>query len=223
MAEQIGLSLPVQSSEGIDEFYISDCNTMAVNLLEDWKNWPNLKHILSGPPASGKTHLGRIWAKQVKANYTNASDLQINNIDKIATTALVIDNVSEMSADKDLEGSLFHLHNLLQERKLPFLLIGTGSPQFWKISLSDLRSRIDGTRNAQIGELDDKLFPLIMAKLFADRQMYPSPDVFEYLSKRIDRSFLSINSIVTKIDRVSIEEKRPITRPLVAKILKNLK
>ena len=73
--------------------------------------------------------------------------------------------MSEMSADKDLEGSLFHLHNLLQERKLPFLLIGTGSPQFWKISLSDLRSRIDGTRNAQIGELDDKLFPLIMAKL----------------------------------------------------------
>ena len=42
MAEQIGLSLPVQSSEGIDEFYISDCNKMAVNLLEDWKNWPNL-------------------------------------------------------------------------------------------------------------------------------------------------------------------------------------
>ena len=70
MAEQIGLGLPVQSSEGIDEFYISDCNTMAVNLLEDWKNWPNLKHTLSGPPASGKTHLGRIWAKQVSANYT---------------------------------------------------------------------------------------------------------------------------------------------------------
>ena len=51
MAEQIGL---ITSSivEGIDEFYISACNTMAVNLLEDWKNWPNLKHILSDP---------RIW------------------------------------------------------------------------------------------------------------------------------------------------------------------
>ena len=221
MAEQIGLSLPFESFEGIDEFYISDCNTMAVNLLEDWKNWPNLKHTLSGPPASGKTHLGRIWAKQVSATYTDARSLKVNNIDKIATTALVIDNVSEMSCHKDLEGSLFHLHNLLQERELPFLLIGTGSPQFWKISLSDLRSRIEGTRNAQIGELDDKLFPLIMAKLFADRQMYPSPDVFEYLSRRIDRSFLSIYSIVEKIDRVSIEKKRPITRSLVAKILKN--
>ena len=221
MAEQIGLSLPVQSLEGIDEFYISECNEMAVNLLEDWKNWPNLKHVLSGPPASGKTHLGRIWAKQVTATYTDARNLKIDNIDKIATTALVVDNVSEMSADKDLEGSLFHLHNLLQERELPFLLIGTGSPQYWKICLSDLRSRIEGTGNAQISELDDKLFPLIMAKLFADRQMYPSPDVFEYLSRRIDRSFLSIYSIVEKIDRVSIEKKRPITRSLVAKILKN--
>ncbi len=221
MAEQIGFSLPVQSSEGIDEFYISECNKMAVNLLEDWKNWPNLKHVLSGPPASGKTHLGRIWAKQANASYTDARSLKIKNIDKIATTALVIDNISELNSQKDLEGSLFHLHNILQERELPFLLIGTGSPQFWKISLSDLRSRIEGTRNAQIGELDDKLFPLIMAKLFADRQMYPSPDVFEYLSRRIDRSFLSIYSIVEKIDRVSIEKKRPITRSLVAKIFKS--
>ena len=88
MAEQIGLSLPVQSSEGIDEFYISACNTMAVNLLEDWKNWPNLKHILSGPPAFGKTHLGRIWAKQVSATYTDARSLKVNNIDKIARNSL---------------------------------------------------------------------------------------------------------------------------------------
>ena len=220
MAEQIGLSLPVHSSEGIDEFYISECNKMAVNLLEDWKNWPNLKHVLSGPPASGKTHLGRIWAKQANASYTDARSLKIDKIDKIATTALVIDNISELNFQEDLEGSLFHLHNLLQERKLPFLMIGTGSPQFWNISLSDLMSRIEGTRNAQIGELDDELFPLIMAKLFADRQMYPSPDVIEYLRRRIDRSFSSIFSIVATIDRVSIEEKRPITRSLVAKILK---
>ena len=220
MAEQIGLSLPVHSSEGIDEFYISECNKMAVNLLEDWKNWPNLKHVLSGPPASGKTHLGRIWAKQSNASYTDARSLKIDKIDEVATTALVIDNISELNFQKDLEGSLFHLHNLLQERKLPFLMIGTGSPQFWNISLSDLMSRIEGTRNAQIGELDDELFPLIMAKLFADRQMYPSPDVIEYLRRRIDRSFSSIFSIVATIDRVSIEEKRPITRSLVAKILK---
>ena len=120
MAEQIGLSLPVQSSEGIDEFYISDCNTMAVNLLEDWKNWPNLKHTLSGPPASGKTHLGRIWAKQVSATYTDARSLKVNNIDKIATTALVIDNVSEMSCHKDLEGSLFHLHIFYNRGNCPF-------------------------------------------------------------------------------------------------------
>jgi len=63
---------------------------------------------------------------------------------------------------------------------------------------------------------------LLMAKLFADRQMYPSPDVFEYLNRRIDRSFSSINIIVAKIDQISIEEKRPITRSFVSKILKNL-
>ena len=111
----------------------------------------------------------------------------------------------------------------MQERKLPFLLIGTGSPQFWNISLSDLNSRIQDARNAQINEIDEKLFPLLMSKLFADKQMYPSPDVFEYLNRRIDRSFSSINIIVEKIDQISIEEKRPITRSLVSQMLKNYK
>ena len=159
MAEQIGLTLPVQSSDGIDEFYVSKCNKIAVSLLEDWENWPDLKHTLSGPPASGKTHLGQIWAEQVNASYIDATTLEISNVDKIANSALVIDNVSKINSRKDLEESLFHLHNLLLERQLPFLLIGTGFPQFWKISLSDLMSRIEGTRNAQIYELDDKLLP----------------------------------------------------------------
>ena len=117
MAEQIGLSLPVQSSEGIDEFYISDCNTMAVNLLENWKNWPNLKHILSGPPASGKTHLGRIWAKQVNATYTNARDLQIIDIDKIATqkSQFWIDNRKYIQKDKYLKYNLLKRLELWEE------------------------------------------------------------------------------------------------------------
>ena len=65
MAEQIGLSLPVQSSSGIDDFLISDCNSMALSLLEDWENWPNLKHTLSGPAASGKSTSARLLAKNL--------------------------------------------------------------------------------------------------------------------------------------------------------------
>ena len=112
MAKQIGLVLPVQSSEGIDEYYVSECNSMAVNLLGDWKNWPNLKHTLSGPPASGKTHLGRIWAKQVNASYIDARTLKFSQIDEIATGAMVIDNVSKINSCNDLEESLFHLHKI---------------------------------------------------------------------------------------------------------------
>ena len=93
MAEQIGLTLPVQSSDGIDEFYVSKCNKIAVSLLEDWENWPDLKHTLSGPPASGKTHLGQIWAEQVNASCIDATTLKISNVDKIANSALVLDNV----------------------------------------------------------------------------------------------------------------------------------
>ena len=120
MAKQIGFTLPVQSSDGIDEFYVSKCNKVAVDLLEDWKNWPNLKHTLSGPPASGKTHLGQIWAKQVNASYIDATTLKISKVDKIANTALVIDNISKINSREDLEEALFHLHIFYKKENYPF-------------------------------------------------------------------------------------------------------
>ena len=78
-------------------------------------------------------------------------------------------------------------------------------------------------------EINVELQALIQTKMGPDTYLlYPGGGMlFKFNEsngaiKRIDRSFLSVNSIVTKIDRVSIEEKRPITRPLVAKIFKNL-
>ena len=83
----------------------------------------------------------------------------------------------------------------------------------------NLASRLEGTRQAILKEPDDRLFAALLAKLFADRQLFPTPDVIQYLILRLERSYKNANFFVRATDRAALTEKRTITRAFVRKIL----
>ena len=60
----------------------------------------------------------------------------------------------------------------------------------------------------------------ILTKLLIDRQfIIRSNDIFEYILRRVDRSYQGINEIVSKLDILSLEKKRQLTIPLIKEIL----
>ena len=61
---------------------------------------------------------------------------------------------------------------------------------------------------------DDTLLSSILAKLFSDRQMTVGQDVVNYVVRRMERSFAAAERTVDRLDRMALERKRPITRPL---------
>jgi len=65
------------------------------------------------------------------------------------------------------------------------------------------------------------LLSAVLAKLFADRQVTPKPDVIPYLILRMDRSFAAARKVVARLDAASIAQKRPVTRRLAADTLDN--
>ncbi|MEM0978094.1 MAG: chromosomal replication initiator DnaA, partial [Pseudomonadota bacterium] len=67
MADQLVLKLPVRTAFGRDDYFVSEANALAVDVVRDWKTWANGRLILSGPAGSGKTHLLSIWAADVGA------------------------------------------------------------------------------------------------------------------------------------------------------------
>ena len=56
---QLTFDLPHRAALGAEDFLVSDCNVAAVKLIDAWPEWTDHVQILTGPAASGKTHLGQ--------------------------------------------------------------------------------------------------------------------------------------------------------------------
>ena len=217
--KQLAFDLPSRPALGKSDFFISDCNSIAVKLMEDWSNWPNRQHILSGPAGSGKTHLALVWAKSLSANVIKISDVSDIDLPKVTSTSLVIEDMDEQPESEKLENNLFHLFNMLIENGYYLLLTGKKDPKFWKVTLPDLRSRILGMRNARLLPPDDRLFLALIAKLFADRQIYPKPEVLQYIARHGERSFSTASRLVDFLDKAALAEGKKISLKFTASYL----
>ncbi len=222
MAEQLILDLPTRTALDAGDFFVSECNALAITTIEQWQNWAGRKHILSGPAGAGKTHLAHVWANLSGARIVTALDLSTIEIDRLATTHVAVDDIPLIAGNVAAETALFHLHNLVLANGHSLLLTGRKEPHLWDITLPDLMSRLQGTGCATLAEPDDALFMVLIAKLFSDRQMYPSPDVLQFLTTRLDRSFAAAQNAVCIIDDAALAQKRPISRPFVSQILEKL-
>ena len=60
----------------------------------------------------------------------------------------------------------------------------------------------------------------ILTKLLIDKQfIINSSEVFEYILRRVERTYHAINEVVEKLDILSLEKKRQLTIPLIKEIL----
>jgi chromosomal replication initiation ATPase DnaA len=219
MARQLSFDLPAKPALGRDDFFVSPANTLAVAMIDGTPGWPGGKLVLSGPPGAGKTHLTHVWAAQTGARVIAAADLAQADLPELARGPVAIEDVPGIATDIEAQNALFHLHNLVLAEGHALLLTGQGSPNHWRLSLPDLQSRLDGTQHVALEAPDDRLLAAVLAKLFADRQVTPRPDVIPYLVARMDRSFDAAADIVDRLDRAALDQRRDVSRALAASVL----
>ena len=67
---------------------------------------------------------------------------------------------------------------------------------------------------------DDELLMNLMLKLFKDKQIIiKNPEIFNYILRRVQRSYEKIFLLIEKIDRLSLEQKRQLTIPLIKELI----
>lgn len=216
MAEQLPLDLPLRPALGRSEFAVSLANADAMRLVEGWKNWPQGKMVLYGPEGSGKTHLAHVWADLSGAVVLHA------NAPEIADTAapcVVVEDVPHIAGQAVCEEALFHLHNRILAQNGRLLLTGQASPSAWPIALPDLTSRVQGTLSVALDPPDEDLLSYILLKLFADRQLTPSPKALSTLVLHMERSFAEAGRLVAEMDRRALVGRRKISDALAREVL----
>lgn len=219
MAEQLSFDLPRRTARGRADFFVSPANAMAVALIDAPDSWPGARLVLTGPAGAGKTHLAHVWAGRSGARIVAAAELTEDAVPGLATGAVAVEDVPAIAGNGPAQAALFHLLNLVQAEGHALLLTGRKAPKLWGLAPADLQSRIEGAQHAQLAPPDDALLAAVLAKLFADRQIAPRPDVIPYLLPRMDRSFAAAADIVERLDQLALAEGRSISRALAARLL----
>jgi chromosomal replication initiation ATPase DnaA len=204
------------------DFMVGQGNQDALAWIDRWPDWPGPALALAGPAGCGKTHLAHIWAERSGSPILDGASLEGRGIAELSelvtrSPAIVIDN-----AERAPERTLFHLYNLLRERRGHLLLTSGSPPAHWHIALPDLASRLRAALVVEIARPDDELLGSIILKQLADRQLHAGAGVVHYLVSHMERSGEAARRVVAALDRRALAERREIDRRLAADVLVEL-
>ena len=213
---QLLLDFDIKTNFNDHDYYVSDSNYFAFNLIDKWPKWEKRILNLSGESFSGKTHLANIFKFKSSALFLKENQINDDVFKKIKLhESIIVDGFSN-TIDERLIYSVFNLVD--QDSK--YLLINSETPLGeMNFKLPDLVSRSRHLLHARIESPDDDLIFAIILKNFSDRQIKLEKKLIEFVINRIDRSYSKISQFIYKIDELSLKKKKPINFKTIKEIL----
>ena len=215
---QLVFKFPFKTTYFEKDFFVSTNNFEAYKLIESWPKWPDNKINIFGPSGCGKTHLINILGKKLKLLSVNANKFD-ENITKIVENydCIVIENY-----DGNINENLFYsfINQILQLNKI-LIINSLNNIKKLKISLIDLKSRLDSFMEIKINLPTDDLIRVIISKTFSDKQVDLSNKNLEFIIKNIERSYEKIFKFIKDIDNISLSTGKAININLIKKVLLN--
>jgi chromosomal replication initiation ATPase DnaA len=216
MAKQLLFDLPVRVARGRDDFIVSGCNQVAVDLIDQWPEWQNGAAVLVGPVQSGRSHLVEVWRQRSNAHVLKGSDLTHESLEPLlALKAIAVDDADGLVNEE----ALFHLFNALKANQGHLLLTSKAPPARWQLTLPDLRSRLATAMVAELSPPDDELLKGLFTKLFQDHQTDVKEGVITFIIKRIERSFETATRLADDLNKEALRQGRSISIPLVREVM----
>ena len=199
-----------------NDFFISDSNFYAYNLLLSWPKWEKKIINIFGERYSGKTHLIEIFLEKNRGLKVDLNDLQNYDLDRLRFNEnIIIENLSE-----DLDETLFYsLIDTIDKYNKFLILTSNKSLSNLNIKLDDLKSRLKNCLFAEIQKPDDILIQALITKNLADYQISLDYKLIDFISKRIERSYSKIKEFVYTIDEISLKKKKPVNLKIIKEIL----
>jgi len=175
------LPLPMAWSGGDEKGHllIHAGNAEAAALLRSWPGWPSSCMVLAGPRRSGRSLMARMFEAE--------------------TGGMAVDEAEHCD-----EARLFGLWNESRDGGWPLLLIADDARIPWPIALPDLRTRIASAAVARIVAPDEAGVAALIAHGLELAGSAFAPDLPEFLARRIARCYETIDSVVVRLNAVSL-------------------
>ena len=193
--DQLLLNIHPPSIKSIENFVIGD-NFEAISVIKKFTTDKNLQFFyLWGVQGSGKSHLSSVVKK--------------NNI-------LVIEDIESMNDIEQIEA--FSIFNNCKENGKKLFITGSNSPNNMGLR-SDLASRLSWGIVYQIKALTDNEKKLALLSHSKQKGMSSNVKVIEYCMKNLKRDLHYLIATLDALDNWSLKTKKPMTIPLLKKLL----
>ena len=195
----------------IENYFVGSVNKNAFHfLINDNLNFNNF--FLNGPSKSGKTHLGLIWRNKYNALIYNKN---LSEIIETKSNVFIDDIFLDIN-----EEHIFHIINHCLLYDLKILITSSIGLNDFNFKIIDLSSRLKVFQNIKIDLPDDELLLNLMIKLFHDKQVViKNPEIFDYIIKRINRSYEDVFNLIMEIDKLLLKRKKQLTIPLIKELI----
>ena len=138
MSKQLIFNFPFKKNYLSQDFYVSESNFNAFNLIESWPNWPSRLVNIFGPTGCGKTHLINILKSKIQSLLILAKDVDAEILSQYKIKeCLIIDDFNNNIKENILYSII---NSAFQDNK--YLIISSKvSLKEFGIKLEDLKSR----------------------------------------------------------------------------------
>jgi len=189
-------------------------NSNVLNFLDKFPNWETKLINIVGEKKSGKSFILQLFRKKNQFNYINKKEDFEKKYDELFLIDKLILDGFQINEDKFF--SLIN-HFILHKK---YLIISSREPlTMLEIKLLDLKSRLKEFLLIEIQNPSDDLIYSLILKYFSDNQIVIKKDLVEYIVKKIDRSYSSIEKFLIKLNDQSIIKKKKIDYKLINEVL----
>ena len=195
---QLIFKFPFSKKYFEQDFFISSNNFSAFKLIESWPIWPGKWLNIFGASGSGKTHLAKILEKKInKIKLIDAENVDNKLLKNFSTLeCLIIDNFNN-NIDEELLYSILSQSKQLEN----YVLINSiCAIKDFKISLKDLKSRVDSFIFIGIELPTDDLLQVIISKTLSDNQINISPKISNFIINNVERSYEKMFKFLKEVD-----------------------
>ena len=204
------------------DFIESSENQEALAYLTRWPNWNFNGLVIVGEHGVGKTHLATLWAQSANAVCVLKSCLNSDPRDLFDYTHnnkcnFVFDNFQDFLVDQHW---LFDFYNIAKEKHRSFIITDVIPPSMWNISLKDLKSRLSLLPVVRVSNHSDELLFKVTKKLAKDYDIKIEDNVVEYILMMCRRDIPEISRILKTLDKLSLQQKKPLNLGFVKKYLR---
>lgn len=197
-----------------------------VDALRAIDSGPGDSVFLSGPAASGKTHLLNSLCMERQLQDMPAWYIGLNKLDREAAAGLrglhgtvCVDDLHAVVGDVTWEEALFHCFNEVRSGGGQVVVSSQFPLSTLEFALPDLASRMAWGIRCNLKPLNEDERMEVLRVHARQLELELPDEVEQFLMRRISRDLASLVDVLGKLHERALSEKRRVTVPLAREVL----